>query len=1049
MNNSSPNIEKSETQKQNDFVPPLKAFVCYAREDLDVVLHTLRELVRKDIEFLQDLNDILPSEPWAERVRSLISQSDLLLYFASSSSVTSDACEEELEYAASLGKRIFPIALERSLDDQMPKIVSGIQWFFADGDGALDIDALHTAIATNADWIREHTRYLVAAQDWLASGRRARRLLRGRDVDSAKKWVTKQPPKAPEVLPLHAQFIRASRNLRRIIRTSMVGVTALSIAGAFVLYQISLDNRRSYSDILARDAATMLDNGMAPVEIVRTAIASWLLDPDKFNEGMPRSQSVEVMAEAFSHQRLRSILEASQLPNGLGDHAFSSRLIPGGRYLVVQWQDQQSVAPTFPVIVEDDQGAETDLVPVPAETFPDPGDITWQARIVDLGKELAIPEAPIVSDPLAGFEDAVGFLGPVVVSGDGSTLIWTMKDGGVFVYRPATGEALNLMAAGNASGSITALDNDGQRAIAQTEDGPVIRDLIGNVDAPIRPSKPDEGQVVSVSLTGFSPDGKFLAGTVHYDIGGPAASRACVFDASSGEEVTCSLLDPSFAGGTPFYNETIGPMAFSPDSLQLSYTDWGNSLRTLDIESGTVQVVETGAGGFIRDLVYFPNGRYIAVSSGHNNMVGGLDHSLVIFDSVGRAFYRSGRVGEIGEIGISSDGRVLTAEGGGGFVTRWDVGFGAMREQLALTGRLDSGLSVISGGYSPRFGDTFVLHGDRSTFAPDSWDFINPFYPGYERHFVVYDLPSGRELRRLSVPKSTMLGASVADEQDLLAVIVRGTDRVQLYRYSSFEALSEIVDIPSGPTDVHIARQAEVIAVGNRAGEIMVIDGDRRLDFRVEGEVARVVLSPDARYLAALFGQDDDSSSKLVRVWDVERPDEPILNLFGVFALSRSAFAAELPRFTVAVSRGAAVYDLRGGLLYSRLSSARGLSILEAGISNSGFHVVTREDTGPVLLHDVETEEPVFVVGGHGYGTGSIEFDSLGLTLTTIASSYDVLRHWNVGLSDYNLFRHACRSLPERHRKATLDMVEARLTAGVFSPPKVDCESLELPGPRR
>ena len=386
----------------------------------------------------------------------------------------------------------------------------------------------------------------------------------------------------------------------------------------------------------------------------------------------------------------------------------------------------------------------------------------------------------------------------------------------MFVYRPATGEALNLVVTGNSSGAITALDNDGQRAIAQTEDGPVIRDLIGNVDAPVRPSKPDEGQVVSVSLTDFSPDGKFLAGTVHYDIGGPAASRVCVFDASSGEEVTCSLLDPSFAGGTPFYNETIGPMAFSPDSLRLSYTDWGNSLRTLDIETGKVQVVETGAGGFIRDLAYFPNGRYIAVSSGHNNMVGGLDHSLVIFDSVGRAFYRSGRVGEIGEIGISSDGRVLTAEGGGGFVTRWDVGFGAMREQLVLTGRLDSGLSVISGGYSPRFGDTFVLHGDRSTFATDSWDVIDPFYPGHDRLFVVYDLPSGRELRRLPVMQSDLLEVTVSDKQDLVAAILRDADEVQLFRYSSFEKLDEIDEIPPYPTDVHIARESQVIAVGNR-----------------------------------------------------------------------------------------------------------------------------------------------------------------------------------------------------------------------------------------
>ena len=226
----------------------------------------------------------------------------------------------------------------------------------------------------------------------------------------------------------------------------------------------------------------------------------------------------------------------------------------------------------------------------------------------------------------------------------------------------------------------------------------------------------------------------------------------------------------------------------------------------------------------------------------------------------------------------------------------------------------------------------------------------------------------------------------------------------------------------------------------------MVIDGDRRRKFEADGQVLRVVLSSDARYLAVLYSQSNDYPSKGVRVWDIEIPDEPILELSDVRSLSRSAFAVDLPRFTVAWAAGIGlVYDLQSGELYRQL---RG-DIVEAAISNTGFHVATRQEIGPVLLYDVETEEPAFVVGGHGFGTGSIEFDSHGQTLTTIASSYAVLRHWNVGLTDYNLFRHACRLLPDRHRTATLDMVEMRPTAGIYGPPKIDCESLELPGPRR
>jgi hypothetical protein len=69
---------------------------------------------------------------------------------------------------------------------------------------------LVSALNTDLDWLREHTRYLQRATEWGAGGRPANRLLSGPDIATAKAWAERRPKNVPEPTELQLDFIKAS-----------------------------------------------------------------------------------------------------------------------------------------------------------------------------------------------------------------------------------------------------------------------------------------------------------------------------------------------------------------------------------------------------------------------------------------------------------------------------------------------------------------------------------------------------------------------------------------------------------------------------------------------------------------------------------------------------------------------------------------------------------------------------------------------------------------------------------------------------------------------
>ena len=200
----------------------LNVFISYSRDDLDFADQLAAALDLHNFEVVVDRHGISAGEDWQSRLGSLIRNADTIVFVLSPASARSDICLWEVKRAASHGKRIIPVPC-RSLEDATPpQELSGRNYVFfypeprTPGSGfGTGLAKLVTALNTDQEWLREHTRLLQRATEWASGGRPSNRLLSGDDIASAKAWAARSPADAPKPTTLHLDFIRESESCER------------------------------------------------------------------------------------------------------------------------------------------------------------------------------------------------------------------------------------------------------------------------------------------------------------------------------------------------------------------------------------------------------------------------------------------------------------------------------------------------------------------------------------------------------------------------------------------------------------------------------------------------------------------------------------------------------------------------------------------------------------------------------------------------------------------------------------------------------------------
>jgi hypothetical protein len=196
----------------------LNVFISYSRDDLAFADQLRAALKGYGFSVTIDREDIPGGDAWRRRLNALIRDADTVVFVLSPSSARAPMCAWEVTESAVLGKRIIPIVCCPIEDVTPPPELAELNYIYfysgpkSPGSGfGTGLVELASALNTDLDWLREHTRYLRLAKEWEEVGKPSdRRLLSAPDIALAKAWAARRPAKAPELTALQLDFIGAS-----------------------------------------------------------------------------------------------------------------------------------------------------------------------------------------------------------------------------------------------------------------------------------------------------------------------------------------------------------------------------------------------------------------------------------------------------------------------------------------------------------------------------------------------------------------------------------------------------------------------------------------------------------------------------------------------------------------------------------------------------------------------------------------------------------------------------------------------------------------------
>ncbi|NER51795.1 MAG: TIR domain-containing protein, partial [Symploca sp. SIO1A3] len=191
--------------------------IACSEEDQGTMAKIRCSLRRESLTVWTNTTDIRTGEASEEAIKRGIEQADNLLYLLSPDSVNSTYCQQELDLAVSLHKRIIPILVTETAEAQVPLALRGLQYIdltdnVKEDDYRLDESELLRILHQDEAYYREHKILLTKALKWQQQYSNPSILLRGYNLRSAEAWLkvaqkrTQHPPTA-----LQREFIAESR----------------------------------------------------------------------------------------------------------------------------------------------------------------------------------------------------------------------------------------------------------------------------------------------------------------------------------------------------------------------------------------------------------------------------------------------------------------------------------------------------------------------------------------------------------------------------------------------------------------------------------------------------------------------------------------------------------------------------------------------------------------------------------------------------------------------------------------------------------------------
>ena len=190
-------------------------FISYSRKDQDFVRHLHEALAEHDRETWVDWEGIPPTAEWMKEIYAAIDKANTFVFVISPDSILSDVCKQEIEYAAKQQKRFIPLVWRQVETSAIPDDLRKLNWiFFRESDDFNSaFQSLISAIDTDLEWVRFHTRLGIRAKEWEKRGKVSNNsiMLLEHDLEEAQQWLEEeQDYKEPKPTILQKEFVLAS-----------------------------------------------------------------------------------------------------------------------------------------------------------------------------------------------------------------------------------------------------------------------------------------------------------------------------------------------------------------------------------------------------------------------------------------------------------------------------------------------------------------------------------------------------------------------------------------------------------------------------------------------------------------------------------------------------------------------------------------------------------------------------------------------------------------------------------------------------------------------
>lgn len=194
-----------------------QVFMSYGEADKEMMLKLAGALMRESFTVWTNKTDIQTGMEFQEAINRGIEEANNVLYLISPDSLKSVYCQQEIDYALSLNKRIIPLLICETNESELPAKLKKLQFIdFTDNrnesDYKQDVDKLLKVLREDASYYEQHKMLLTKALKWKQQNRNTSILLRGYNLRQAEGWLktAQQQRSLHPPLPIQDEFIRVS-----------------------------------------------------------------------------------------------------------------------------------------------------------------------------------------------------------------------------------------------------------------------------------------------------------------------------------------------------------------------------------------------------------------------------------------------------------------------------------------------------------------------------------------------------------------------------------------------------------------------------------------------------------------------------------------------------------------------------------------------------------------------------------------------------------------------------------------------------------------------